>query len=180
MNLWKGLVDSLVPLLGRRPSKGEFDIEDGRITSLCLRRGNRIDLNSRGDRRPLTPAAGPLTYDPAPMTSRSKVAPTSEPAEAPARLGQSSRPGDADVVEILTIDEFSAIQSRGRGCVINRDSSGTTIHEAGCTSVNETTFHAKVIAGERKGGRYFYAASQEAALTRWPNARDCGNCLNKC
>jgi hypothetical protein len=57
---WKALLDSLVAILGRAPGKSEFDIEDGRITSLAIHQELVADIGHRIEVRLWWRTAGPV------------------------------------------------------------------------------------------------------------------------
>lgn len=177
INLWKPLIDSLVPILGRQPHKSEFDIEDGRITSLALRRtvapaaGNSIAITVYWRPLPGAPTAHAPTLDYAPggPTPKSVSAPPQSTHSTGTRRGQIP-----DGTELIgTVERFRAIQAAGAGYVVNKDTTRKTMHVAGCAWLKETDFVLKTVTNRMRSGAYFHAHDRETIRQQWPQVKEC-------
>jgi hypothetical protein len=79
-----------------------------------------------------------------------------------------------ECAEIRTLEDFRRRKSEGKGYILVTDSAnGNKIHSPGCMYVKEEYFTKKVVEGHNKNGRYYWAATKDAASAKAPNTRSC-------
>lgn len=173
VSAWKRLIDALVPILGRAPGKAEFDIEDGRITTLVINQEIDHSLGDQVQARLWWRLAGPavgggpsLSYDPFEAPSATA---RDRPAVARASPDEQSAGRPSEIELITTLKQLQDVQNRRAGFVVITDTaSPARIHRAGCPGVKESNFIRKVIDNQMRNGKYFHAGTAEAANSRWP------------
>lgn len=171
---WKAIIDSLVAILGRRPGKKEFDIEDGRIVSLSLHRS--VDDNV-GDHVHLMlwwrAATGVVSHGPRLTYDVGATVATTDASRPSGIAGKRlSQPGGST---IATVEQFRGAKRAGVGYVINRDRTRNTLHRWSCRYVSEADFSRKVIDGGFNDG-YVNVTDCATATTTWPHLHPCGVC----
>lgn len=181
---WKPIIDSLVAILGRRPGKTEFDIEDGRIVELALHCEVERSLKHRVEVELWWRAAECSESDaepPAPLSYEVGTAASDLSRERPRsrvpggrripRL-QAPESSKSGITLIRDLNQFTATQTAGVGFVVITDRANPIrIHRAGCPSVRKANFARKVIQNGMRTGEYFAVADLDAAQKHWPDLR---------
>lgn len=81
-----------------------------------------------------------------------------------------------DIRELSTLADFEAAVTGGAGFLVITDrSTPTHIHRAKCPALQAAHFVTKVVTNLARRGRYYHAATLEAAQARF-TARLCGVC----
>lgn len=178
INVWKGGIDSLTPILGHTVPGREFHPRDDRIVNLGLHR--EIDDALGNDVELLVwwrPSADRMLHDTgASVITSTAVTPTSPPRPPARRAAASSGSASGTVERLDTVEDLREAQGRA-GVIVNEDAaSWPKIHAPRCTWVTEENFMAKVIEGGGRNGRYWWAQSSDIAKSRWPRAKVCGSC----
>lgn len=178
---WKPAIDSLVGILGRRPGKSEFDIEDGRIVDLALHCDTdaslghdvelevwwrAVDLSS-----PDVGTAVVLSYE---VGAQASAQPRTPQRRQPRGGRRKPHVGDSSldalgVTLISDVAQFRDIRAGSTGfVVITDDANLTRLHRAGCDTVKEANFVRKVIENRMKTGEYYAVSDLESARRLWP------------
>ena len=105
------------------------------------------------------------------------VAPSGHQVSSQERISSPVTETEAYLIE--TLSEFRLLQGQPTGVIVITDNgSDAKAHRTNCQCLSEKNFKKKVVAGERKGGRYYFFVRFDDA-ERELNARWCKSCVDK-